>query len=87
MTYKILRQHWRGISSKDIGNGFQTPFTAEEIDETIANQRDKFEAAILRGIIKRARTGEIAAVVWLEERGFVKFPSKQGGRSESDSKS
>ena len=42
--------------------------------QKFAAELDSLESAAFNNILKRAGDGEVAAVNWLEERGFIHLP-------------
>ena len=73
----ILRQHWQGVPSEEIAAGQEHQRTAEEVDAAVEKERAALEDNALDRIIKRAEAGEVAAVEWLEKRGFIGMPWKR----------
>ena len=73
----ILRQHWQGVPSEEIGTGLDRQRTAEEVDAAVEKERAALEDNALTRIIQRAEAGEVAAVEWLEKRGFIGMPWKR----------
>lgn len=73
----MLRQHWQGVSSEEIGAHLERQCTAEEVDGEIAREQAELEDNALTRIIQRAEQGEVAAVEWLEKRGFHGMPWKR----------
>ena len=71
MTSYALKEHWRGASAQAIGESMQITESAEEVEKTIEAASKKLRAEIIDGIIKRAQGGDLAAVEWLEARGFI----------------
>ena len=69
-----LKQYWRGIPSEIIGENLDPKATAVEVDVMVASERERIENDALDGIIKRAKAGELDAVTWLDERGFIDLP-------------
>ena len=53
------------------------------MDSEIAKEREKLEGNALTRIIQRAEQGEVAAVEWLEKRGFIGMPWKRSERPTS----
>lgn len=58
----ILRQHWQGVPSEEIGASLDRQCTAEEVDSEVAREQAKLEDNALTRIIQRAEQGEVAAV-------------------------
>ena len=73
----ILRQHWQGVPSEDIGANLAPQRTAEEVDDAVEKERTALEDNALDRIIEQAEQGEVAAVEWLERRGFIGMPWKR----------
>ena len=88
MANYLLKQHWRGVPSEEIGPVMQIPLTVEQFDLNIESELKRIEDGALDGVIKRAKDGEVAAVEWLEARGLIRMPGKQRNeRSEPNSES
>lgn len=47
----------------------------KELRELMAQRQAKLRREIFQKIIERAEDGDVAAVAWLEERGFLSFPT------------
>ena len=60
----ILRQHWQGVPSEEIGASLDRQRTAEEVDSEVAREQAKLEDNALTRIIQRAEQGEVATVEW-----------------------
>ena len=73
-----LKQHWRGVPSEEIGSAMREPQAAAQVDATISKELKAIEDGALDGIIRRAKAGEVAAVEWLEGRGLIRLPGKDG---------
>ena len=73
MNY-VLRETWMGSFPQDIGADLKTPVSAEEIETTVSVQSRQLVADVLDGIVKRAKTGDLEAVAWLESRGLLEMP-------------
>ena len=73
----ILRQHWQGVLSKDIGASLSPQRTAAEVDDAVEKEPAALEDNALDRIIEQAERGEVAAVQWLERRGFIGMPWKR----------
>ena len=73
----ILRQHWQGVPSEDIGASMAPQRTAAEVDDAVEKERTALEDNALDRIIEQAEQGEVAAVQWLERRGFIGMPWKR----------
>ena len=73
----ILRQHWQGVPSKEIAASLERQRTAEEVDAAVEQERTALEDNALDRVIQRAEQGEVAAVEWLEKRGFIDMPGKR----------
>ena len=76
MSNWSLIEHWRGVSFDEIRNQYRDPISAEEVDKNIQEDAKKLEHAVLEGIIKNAKTGDLSAVDWLESRGLISLPGK-----------
>ena len=88
MANYVLKQYWRGIPSVIIGENLETKATAVEVDVMVASERERIENDALDGIIKRAKAGELDAVTWLDERGFIDLsPGNKYEYAEADSES
>lgn len=74
----MFRWLLRGKSVEDIIAEHQDPKpSAQEVRETIAKERGKFEDECLRQVIANARAGDVTAIDWLSKRGLfasVKLP-------------
>ena len=88
MANRELKQHWRGVSLQDIAAEY-SPISAapEDVSASIEGGRERLEDAVLDGIIKRAKAGELDAVAWLEGRGLISLPGKPDERQGADSES
>jgi len=73
----ILRQHWQGVPSEEIGANLEHQRTAEEVDAAVEKEGAALEGNAFDRIIQRAEQGEVAAVEWLEKRGFINMPWKR----------
>lgn len=73
----ILRQHWQGVPSEDIGASMAPQRTAKDVNDAVEKQRAALEDNALDRIIQQAEQGEVAAVEWLERRGFIGMPWKR----------
>ena len=76
MSYTELKQWWRGISAEEIGAKMQKPRTAEEVKQAIEWEIKKLEEGVFDGVIKRAISGDIAAIEWLEKRGYISLKDR-----------
>ena len=56
----ILRQHWQGVPSAEIGANMERQRTAEEVDGEVARGRADLEDKRLTRIIVRFEQGEVA---------------------------
>ena len=79
----ILRQHWQGVPSEEIGAKLERQRTAEEVDAAVKREGAALEGNAFDRIIQRAEQGEVAAVEWLEKRGFINMPWKRTGQPTS----
>ena len=84
MTSWILREHWRGTSSENIGAMIREKKTAGQIDKMIALELSGIADDALNAIATNATKGDVAAVEWLESRGLINLYCKDE-RTESDS--
>ena len=50
------------------------PLSEAEVWDEICAERGKLAKEAKENIVKRARAGEVAAVDWLERRGFISLP-------------
>ena len=73
----ILLRHWRGVSSEEIAAALERRVTAEEVDVEVAREKAKLEAGAFDSIVRLAEQGDVAAVQWLEGRGFIDMPWKR----------
>ena len=73
-TSDILRQHWQGVPSEEIGANLERQRTAEEVDAAVEKEGATLEGNAVDRIIQRAEAGKVAAVEWLEKRGFINMP-------------
>ena len=73
----ILRQHWQGVPSAEIGANMERQRTAEEVDAAVEREGAALEGNAFDRIIQRAEQGEVAAAEWLEKRGFINMPWKR----------
>ena len=74
MAVKIgysLKHHWAGMSPAEIGASWKQPREAEDVNRSIEKNLAEVEAAIVEGVVRRAADGDLAAVEWLEARGFI----------------
>ena len=72
-----LRQHWQRVPSEDIGASLAPQRTAAEVDAAVEKEHAALEDNALGRIIEQAEQGEVAAVEWLERRGFIGMPWKR----------
>ena len=73
----ILRQHWQGVPSEEIAVNLDRQRTAEEVAGEVAREQGQLQDNALARIIQHAEQGEVAAVEWLEKRGFISMPWKR----------
>ena len=73
----ILRQHWQGVPSEEIAANLDRQCPAAEVGGEVAREQAQLEDNALARTIRRAEQGEVAAVEWLEKRGFIDMPSKR----------
>ena len=73
----MLRQHWQGVPSEEIGANLAPQRTAEEVDDAVEKVRTALQDNALDRIIEQAEQGDVAAVEWLERRGFIGMPWKR----------
>ena len=78
MPNHVVKQHWRGVPSEEIGSAMREPQAAAQVDATISKELKAIEDGALDGIIRRAKDGEVAAVEWLEGRGLIRLPGQDG---------
>ena len=74
MPNYVVKQHWRGVPSEEIGSDMKVRQSAEQVAATISKELRDIEDGALDGIIKRAKDGEVAAVEWLEDRRLITLP-------------
>ena len=68
------------LSYEDAKRWRLPPATEEEFKEVMNREKGKMESAIFVKIIERAEVGDVAAVGWLEERGFLDLPKREKGK-------
>ena len=73
----MLRQHWQGVPSEDIGANLAPQRKAKEVNDAVEKERAALEDNALDRIIEQAEQGEIRAIEWLERRGFIGMPWKR----------
>ena len=79
MVARNLVYHWMGMSKEEITQYWDTN-QRERFDEVMASELQQLEDAIVEGIKRRARAGDITAFEWLESRGLI---SGEGRRRDS----
>ena len=48
-----------------------------EIKASFTEGKQQYMADVLSGVLDNAKKGNVAAVEWLDKRGYVKFPTQQ----------
>ena len=76
MAKTELVKHLLGVSSEEIGEAYTTSKSAAEVDKIIAYELGKIRDGAIKKILDAAKTGDVAAVVWLESHGFLVFPGE-----------
>ena len=82
MANHHLTDFWLGMTASEIAAQLAEPDT---VTEHLEEDYQDLKRSALLGIINRAETGDVAAVSWLEAKGFLHFrsgdelPQGQGG--------
>ena len=67
-----LTDSWLGMTASDIAADWREPDTVtQHLDDDLSNLKRR----ALQGILDKAETGDVAAVSWLEAKGFLHFLS------------
>ena len=70
MGIRHLADYWFGMTASEIGANWKEPDTVtQHLDE---DYQDLKRTALIR-IVFKAEQGDVAAVSWLEEKGFLDF--------------
>ena len=70
MVSANLVWHWLGMPEEEITANWDRD-ERERFQEIMENEQQRTVTNILDGIQKRAQDGDVAAVEWLEQRGFL----------------
>ena len=71
MVDRYLVDHWMGKSAEDITASWTAPYK-NRWEEELRSRKAKFARKIVEAIARRAEEGDVAAVDWLIDRGWVR---------------
>ncbi|MCY4006284.1 MAG: hypothetical protein OXE84_05580 [Rhodobacteraceae bacterium] len=71
MSEWMFRWLMQGKSIEEIVEGSQSPKpSAEAVRESIICEKQKFEDAALKSVMRNAKNGDVNAIDWLAQRGL-----------------